>query len=104
MGCYIEAKSDLSIPGLSYFQRQHFLSRLSEFELVNDGSDSGRAGMKQLKDSLWPIRMHIQYSGHQQPRLLMRVLKGGLQRFGAGARAKLLSPRKLRAPPNTGSM
>lgn len=74
LGCYIEAKSDLGIPGLSYFQRLHFLRGMSQFELVNDGSHGGQAGFKQLKDSFRPVAMHIEYRGYQRSRTQIRRL------------------------------
>lgn len=66
VGCFFDAKSDPEIPGLSYFQRRSFLSKLEDFELVNDGSDVGRAGLRQLKTSLRPVSMHMEYRGIQQ--------------------------------------
>jgi hypothetical protein len=65
VACFFDAKSDTEIPGLSYFHRYSFLSKLTEFSLVNDGSDVGRAGLRQLKDSLRPVEMHIEYRGTQ---------------------------------------
>jgi hypothetical protein len=65
LGCFIEAKCDSDIRGLSYFQRSRFLSRLSGSALVNDGSDVGRAGLRQLKESLRPVGMHAEYRGYQ---------------------------------------
>lgn len=66
VGCFFEAKSDSGVQGLAYFQRYSFLSKLSEFEFVNDGSDAGRPGLKQLKDSLRPAEMHVEYRGTQR--------------------------------------
>ena len=100
LGCFVEAKSNLRIPGLSYFQRLHFLRGLSEFELVNDGPDAGRAGLKQLKDSFRPVKMHIEYRAYQQPGLLRRVLKRGTH-YGKEAIVKILSRKAPPAPPNT---
>ncbi|MEJ2692300.1 MAG: hypothetical protein P8166_04380 [Candidatus Thiodiazotropha sp.] len=62
-GAFLEAKCDPNIPGLSYFQRHSFLSKLSDFELINDGSDLRREGLAQLKNSLRPIEMHTEYRG-----------------------------------------
>lgn len=61
VACFFDAKSDPEVPGLSYFHRYRFLSKLGDFDLVNDGSDVGRAGLRQLKDSLRPIEMHTEY-------------------------------------------
>jgi hypothetical protein len=65
LGCFFEAKSDHDVPGLTYFQRYSFLSKLDAFERVNDGSDARRAGIRQLKDSLRPVAMHLEYRGSQ---------------------------------------
>lgn len=66
VGCFLEAKCDVDIRGLSYFQRARFLSGLEDIDLVNDGSDVGRAGLRQLKESLRPIAMHTEYRGFQE--------------------------------------
>ncbi|MFN0058041.1 MAG: phosphatidylglycerol lysyltransferase domain-containing protein [Planctomycetota bacterium] len=68
LGCFFEAKSEVGIPGLSYFQRYSFLSKLTSFDLVNDGSDVGRPGLKQLKESLRPAATHLEYRGTQRVR------------------------------------
>lgn len=65
LGCFFEAKSDHDVPGLTYFQRYSFLSKLDAFERVNDGSSARRAGIRQLKDSLRPVAMHLEYRGSQ---------------------------------------
>ncbi|NNL84961.1 MAG: hypothetical protein HKP27_04875 [Myxococcales bacterium] len=65
VGCFVEAKSDNEIRGLSYFQRYSFLSKMQEFELVNDGSDAGRAGLRQIKNSLRPSELHKEYRAFQ---------------------------------------
>ncbi len=67
IGCVLETKCDLGVPGLGYFSRHRFLSKLEHFVLVNDGSDAGRAGLRQLKDSFRPIELHAEYRGHQRP-------------------------------------
>ena len=65
LGCLYEAKTDLAVTGLTYFQYYSFLSKLDPFELVNGGSDARRAGVGQLKDSLRPAAMHVEYRGNQ---------------------------------------
>ena len=62
---FLEAKCDVDVPGLSYFQRYSFMSKLEQFELINDGSGAGRDGLSQLKNSLRPVGMHIEYRGSQ---------------------------------------
>lgn len=66
LGCYFEAKNDFDIAGLSYYLRRSYLLGMTGFSLVNDGSDTGRAGLKQLKDSLRPVAMHVEFRGHQR--------------------------------------
>ena len=65
VGCFFDAKSDNAVPGLAYFHRYSFLSKFDEFEVVNDGSDVGRPGLRQLKESLRPVEMHLEYRGTQ---------------------------------------
>ncbi len=65
IGCFFEAKTDVTVPGLSYFQRWSFLSKQTGLERVNDGSDAGREGLKQLKRSLRPVAMHVEFRGRQ---------------------------------------
>ena len=65
LGCFLERRSDHEIRGLSYFHLRSFLLRLGDLELVNDGSDAGRSGLRQLKDSFRPVRMHTEYRGSQ---------------------------------------
>lgn len=66
LACYFEAKNDFNVPGLSYFLRRSFMLSLGDFDMVNDGSDTGRRGLKQLKDSLRPVAMHAEYRGYQR--------------------------------------
>ena len=66
LAAFFERKCDGTIRGLSYFQMRSFLQRLRDFSLVNDGSDAGRAGLRQLKDSFRPIDMHVEYRGRQR--------------------------------------
>jgi hypothetical protein len=60
-----ERKCDTSIKGLSYFHFRSFLQSLQNFDLINDGSDTGRSGLRQLKESFRPIEMHVEYRGTQ---------------------------------------
>lgn len=66
LGCSFDRRSDPKIRGLSYFHFRSFLSTLQEFKLVNDGSDTGRAGLRQLKDSFRPVEMHAEYRATQR--------------------------------------
>lgn len=65
VGCLLDSKSDRDVPGLGYLQRYNFLTRHPGFDLVNDGSDARRAGLRQLKDSFRPVAMHLEYRGMQ---------------------------------------
>lgn len=66
LGCSFERKCDNAFRGLSYFQLRSLLLSLAEYELVNDGSDAGRPGLRQLKDSFRPVAMHVEYSAIQR--------------------------------------
>ena len=63
---FLEAKSAPDIPGLSYFQRYSFMSKLDLGTLINDGPDVGRAGLAQLKNSLRPVFMHTEFQASQK--------------------------------------
>ena len=65
VGCFLEAKCDATVPGMTYFHRHRFLLRMRDFEIVNDGSDLGRPGLRQLKDSMRPVRMLEEYRARQ---------------------------------------
>jgi hypothetical protein len=65
LGCFLDTKSDLDVPGLGYFQRHSFYTNHDSFDLINDGSDAGSAGLRQMKDSLRPAAMHMEYRGIQ---------------------------------------
>lgn len=65
LACFLDIKSDPDVPGLGYFQRYHFLTNHAGYDLVNDGSDARRAGLRQLKESFRPVAMHMEYQGRQ---------------------------------------
>jgi hypothetical protein len=67
LACFFDAKSDPSVPGISYAHRRSFLLSLAAFERVNDGSDAGRPGLRQLKDSFRPVAMHAEYRAEPKP-------------------------------------
>lgn len=66
LGCSFDRKCDTEIRGMSFFQFRSLLLSLGEFELVNDGSDTGRAGLRQLKDTFRPVDMHTEHMAIQQ--------------------------------------
>jgi len=63
--CSLDRKCDDDVRGLSYFHFRSFLLSLRGFALVNDGSDAGRTGLRQLKDSFRPVEMHAEYRATQ---------------------------------------
>lgn len=63
---FLEAKCDYEIQGLSIFQRYSFMANLDQYQLINDGPDVGRTGLAQLKNSLQPVGMHIEYQARQK--------------------------------------
>lgn len=66
VACFFDAKSDIEVPGLSYFHRYSYLSKLQRFDIVNDGSSVGRSGLSQLKESLRPVGMLAEYGARQR--------------------------------------
>ena len=66
LACSFDRKCDTGVRGLSYFHFRSFLRRLGEFELVNDGSDTGRLGLRDFKDSFRPVAMHAEYRASQR--------------------------------------
>ncbi|MGD8909002.1 MAG: phosphatidylglycerol lysyltransferase domain-containing protein [Chromatiales bacterium] len=66
LACSLERKCVNQFTGLTYFQLRNFLLHLSDYQQVNDGSDAGRPGLKQLKDSFRPVGMHAEYRGYQK--------------------------------------
>ena len=66
LACAFERKCDNDLRGLTYFQFRSFLLSLRGFERVNDGSDAGRAGLRQLKNSFRPLEMHAEYRATQR--------------------------------------
>lgn len=76
LGCSFDRRSDPEVRGLSYFSFRSLLLKLQDFDVVNDGSDAGRSGLRQLKDSFRPIGMHEEYRATQ--------LKPGARLSGRG--------------------
>lgn len=68
LGCAFERKCETEVRGLSWFQVRRLLLKLRDHELVNDGSDAGRPGLRQLKDSFRPERMHAEHRATQRAR------------------------------------
>ena len=66
LGCSFDRRCDPEVRGLSYFHLRSFLLKLRDFDVVNDGSDAGRSGLRQLKDSFRPVEMHAEYRASQQ--------------------------------------
>ncbi len=75
LGCYHEAKCDPQVKGLAFFQRRSFLLHLKDYPLVNDGSDVGRPGLRQLKQSFRPAGMQREHRGYQD---VQRIAEKGL--------------------------
>lgn len=63
-----DTRSDNGVRGLAYFHRYRFLSALVDYARVNDGSDTGRGGLRQFKDSFRPVEMLPEFRAAQQPR------------------------------------
>jgi hypothetical protein len=66
VGAFFDAKCETAPTGLGIFHRYHFLSRQRQFEIINDGSDVGREGLRQLKNSLRPVGFHVEHRATQE--------------------------------------
>ena len=86
-----ERKCDTSVRGLSFFQLRSLLLRLRNFDLVNDGSDCGRSGLKQMKESFRPVQMHMEYRVSQRRKTKVSV--AGVSEGRAPSSPKLSSLR-----------
>ena len=73
LGCSFERKCDTAVRGLSYYQFRSLLLRLGNYDLVNDGSDAGRAGLRQLKESFRPVQMHTECRGRQRAKVKVSI-------------------------------
>jgi hypothetical protein len=62
----VDRKCDNEVRGLSSFHFRSFLLGLRDFDLVNDGSDAGRPGLRQLKESFRPVEMHAEHQATQR--------------------------------------
>ncbi len=65
LGCLLEAKTDPAVSGLTHFQCYSFISKMDSCELINGGSDARRAGIGELKESLRPAAIHVEYGARQ---------------------------------------
>jgi hypothetical protein len=66
LGCYYDIKCNQEIKGLTYFMRRCFLLEMGNYPMVNDGSDVGREGLRQIKQSFRPVAMHQEYRAIQK--------------------------------------
>ena len=66
LACSFERKCDTEVRGLSYFHFRSLFLRLRDYQLVNDGSDAKRAGLRQLKESFRPVARHLEYQATQR--------------------------------------
>ena len=65
VACSFERKCESALRGLSYFQLRSFLLSFQDYTYVNDGSDAGRTGLRQLKESFRPIMKHVEFRATQ---------------------------------------
>jgi hypothetical protein len=66
LACYYDTKCEPNIKGLTYYIRRNFLLHLNKYPQVNDGSDVGREGLSQIKQSFRPVAMHQEYRAYQK--------------------------------------
>jgi hypothetical protein len=65
LACFYDTKCEQNIKGLTYFVRRSFFLHLSDYPIVNDGSDVGREGLRQIKQSFRPVALHQEYRANQ---------------------------------------
>ncbi len=61
-GCVFVTVSDKNFPGIAYLQRYNLITAFPDLAYFNDGPDSDRPGMAQMKRTFRPVRMHAVYS------------------------------------------
>ncbi len=66
MANFFVSKGDLDIKGLSEYTRYCFFSEMRKFELVNDASDLGSAGLRQFKRKFRPVETVDVYTADQR--------------------------------------
>jgi hypothetical protein len=65
LACYYDTKCNQNIKGLTYYMRRSFLLEMKQYPLVNDGSDVGREGLNQIKQSFRPVSINQEYRAYQ---------------------------------------
>jgi hypothetical protein len=65
-GSLFTAISDHDVPGLGYLQRARFIANAPEFELINDSSDAGRAGIDYVKSRFRAVEMNNLYQAYRE--------------------------------------
>jgi hypothetical protein len=73
LGCLFLAIADPEIANLSYLTRQHFFVAMQGCQVVNDGTDGGKSGLKEMKQRFRPCGFHWVFSAKQFSRLPYRL-------------------------------
>ncbi|MEA3640882.1 MAG: phosphatidylglycerol lysyltransferase domain-containing protein [Lamprobacter sp.] len=75
LGCLMLAIADPDINCLSYLIRQHFFANMRECDIVNDGSDGGQNGLREMKQRFRPYGFHTPYTAKQVTRRSARITR-----------------------------
>jgi len=62
MGCYYIGITDPSIRGLAYLVSHRLMTAFPDLTYFNDSDDSGRPGLRAMKQQFRPVKMHALYS------------------------------------------
>lgn len=71
-GCLLLAIADPEVTCLSYFVRHHFFTSMQHCQTVNDGSDGGEGGLKEMKQRFRPCGLHAVFTAKQRAPLPSR--------------------------------
>ncbi len=73
IGCLLLAIADPLVTCLSYLVRQHFFANMQKCRVVNDGTDGGENGLKEMKQRFRPCGLHTVFQAKQVSRLPTRL-------------------------------
>lgn len=74
IGCLLLAIADPAVTCLSYLVRHHFFTSMQQCLTINDGSDGGERGLREMKQRFRPCGLHPVFTAKQVARLPARPL------------------------------
>lgn len=73
LGCLLLAIADPEVTSLSYLVRHHFFANMQHCPTINDGSDGGDTGLKEMKQRFRPCGLHPVFTAKQVAGLPTRI-------------------------------